>query len=88
MLKQQSLSWYHDSSPNTYRGFCRQCGSSLFWDARDGNGKISVSAGTLDSTQGLKTVGHIYMQEAGDYYEIDDGLPKFQTASHGELESS
>lgn len=86
MLAQQSLSWYHDKSPNTYRGFCRKCGASLFWDPRDASEKMAIAAGSLDSTEGLKTIGHIYVAEAGDYYEIVDGLPEYSHSSHGMLE--
>ena len=87
LINQQSLKWYHDQSPNTYRGFCGECGASLFWDARDENNKIAVSAGTLDTGQGLKTIGHVYVSEAGDYYEISDDLPQFECSNAGELES-
>ena len=88
LLKQKSLNWFHDASPDTYRGFCNVCGSSLFWDARSGNDKISVAAGTLDASHGLKTIGHVYVCEAGDYYEISDGLRQFEYSSQGELEST
>ena len=33
-------------------------------------------AGTLDSPTGLTAQGHIFAAEAGDYYHIDDELPK------------
>jgi len=85
MLSQQSLCWYHDESPNTYRGFCQTCGASLFWDPRDGSEKIAVAAGSLDKTEGLKTIGHIYTAEAGDYYEVLDGLPEYPYSSDGLL---
>jgi len=85
LLAQQSLSWYHDKSPNTFRGFCRKCGASLFWDPRDASEKMAISAGSLDSTEGLKTIGHIYVAEAGDYYEIVDGLPEYSHSSNGML---
>ena len=88
MISQQSLKWYHDHSPDTYRGFCEQCGASLFWDARDGNNKMAISAGTLDSGHGLKTIGHVYVSEAGSYYEIYDDLPRFEHSNAGELESN
>jgi hypothetical protein len=87
LTSQQGLKWYHDLSPDTYRGFCRECGASLFWDARDGNNKMAVSAGTLDAGQGLKTIGHVYVSEAGDYYEISDDLPQFERSNAGELEN-
>ena len=86
LLEQQTLEWYHDSSPDTWRGFCRRCGSSLFWDARDGRGKMAVSAGTLDDSRELKTIGHVFVSEAGHYYAINDGLPQFETGNGGALE--
>jgi hypothetical protein len=92
LLSQQSLKWYHDKSPNSYRGFCDECGASLFWYATDSNDlfsshKISVAAGTLDSGHGLKTIGHIYVSEAGEYYQIEDELPQFAASSNGKLEA-
>ena len=86
LVSQKSLQWYHDESPDTYRGFCNQCGSSLFWDAKDGRDRISIAAGTLDDSDDLKTIGHIFVSEAGSYYRIDDGLPQFETGSAGKLE--
>lgn len=88
ITSEKTLRWYHDRSPDTYRGFCDQCGASLFWDnAKDGRDKMAVSAGTLDASHGLKTIGHIYLSEAGDYYEISDDLPRFEYSSGGTLES-
>ncbi len=86
LVKQQTLQWYHDRSPDTWRGFCNRCGASLFWDARDGGGKMAVAAGSLDDGDELKTIGHVYVSEAGQYYEINDGLPQFETGSAGALE--
>lgn len=88
LLAQDTLRWYHDESPDTWRGFCERCGASLFWDMRDAAGKISVSAGSLDDSHGLKTVGHIFTAEAGSYYPIDDGLPSFAGGSQGAFDSN
>jgi hypothetical protein len=57
------------------RGFCSECGSSLFWDA-PGRPTVSIAAGTLDGTTGLRTTAHWYVSQAADYYELPaDGLP-------------
>jgi len=87
LVNQQTLQWYHDESPDTYRGFCNRCGASLFWDARDDRGKVAVSAGSLDDSGELKTIGHVYVSEAGKYYQINDELPRFETSNSGALES-
>lgn len=42
-----------------------------------------IMAGTLDGPTGLKTAAHIFVGDAGDYYEIDDDLPRFTSGDHG-----
>ncbi len=69
-----SLQWYQSSS-TARRGFCATCGGSLFWDPV-GEDRIAIMAGTLDLPTGLTSKGHIFTAEAGDYYPIEDGLPK------------
>ena len=65
-----------ESDTNARRGFCDACGSGLFWDA-PGRATISISAGSLDEPSGLETIGHVYVEQAADYYALpDDGLPK------------
>jgi hypothetical protein len=68
------VAWYQ-SSAKARRGFCATCGSNLFWDGPGQN--LSIFAGSLDGATGLKLVGHIYCSDKGDYYELDDDLPKF-----------
>jgi len=71
----ESLRWIDSPESVTHarRGFCSECGSSLFWDAPDRE-TISIAAGTLDEPTGLKTVAQIYTASAGDYYEVDDRI--------------
>ncbi|RUM97984.1 GFA family protein [Pseudaminobacter arsenicus] len=71
----ENVTWYH-SSAVARRGFCRVCGSALFWKL-DGLDTISVMAGAFDTPSGLKGECHIFVADKGDYYEIDDGLPQF-----------
>ncbi len=74
------LSWYR-SSDTASRGFCKGCGSSLFWRRHD-NDMISICAGTLDDPSGLEMICHIHGSAAGTYYTLDDGLPQID---QGEL---
>jgi hypothetical protein len=78
LLEQRGLRWIESprSDARARRGFCAECGSSLFWDTRE-RPTVSIAAGTLDDATGLKTTAHWYVSQAGDYYELpDDGLPR------------
>jgi len=68
------LRWYQ-SSPIARRGFCENCGASIFWSPEQGK-YLSVMAGTIDSPTGLKAEEHVFVADASDYYTIDDGLPQ------------
>jgi len=77
LTQDRGLRWFRSpgSDAGARRGFCVECGSSLFWDA-PGRATISIAAGTLDGRTGLRLAGHWYVSEASDYYELpDDGLP-------------
>jgi hypothetical protein len=66
-----------ESAARARRGFCGECGASLFWDAPDRE-TISIAAGVLDEPTGLRTTSQIYTEDAGDYYEIDPALESFR----------
>jgi hypothetical protein len=78
LLASDALRWIAspESESDARRGFCAECGSSLFWDA-PARETISIAAGALDEPTGLRTIGHVYVSQVGDYYELlDDGLPR------------
>jgi len=72
LTESRGLKWYR-SSDQARRGFCNQCGASLFWDG-EGRDYMAVAAGSLDDATGLETLRHIYVADKGAYYQIDDGL--------------
>lgn len=82
MIEDGSLHWYQ-SSEIAERGFCRVCGASIFFRPTHGR-HISIMAGVLDAPTGLNAREHIYMDDASDYYEINDGLPQF-AGNHEDL---
>ena len=69
-----TLRWYA-SSEKVRRGFCGECGASLFWDAV-GSAKIAIALGAFDGSTGSALHMHIFVAEKGDYYAIADGLPQ------------
>ena len=80
LMNDQTLKWYVAVS-GFRRGFCSECGSSLFFE-QDGGERVSIAAGTLDEPQGLKIAAHIFVSEAGDYYQIDPAVPMSQRGGH------
>lgn len=83
LTKTDGLGWYK-TSDIARRGFCKECGSSLFWEPfnLDATGII---AGSLDQPTHLKTMGHIFVGEKSDFYEITDKFPQFEKSSNGAL---
>jgi len=74
LVEDRGLGWFA-SSDVARRGFCRECGSSLFFERRD-TPRLSIMAGALDAPTGLALREHYFTAEAGDYYRIDDDLPR------------
>jgi hypothetical protein len=88
LVTQESLKWFRsvtDETPNVHRGFCSECGSSLFWDPRGSGTTIAVAAGSLDEPIGLRTLGHVWVSQKAGYYDITDGLPQFEQSHGGRL---
>lgn len=73
----QGLEWYR-SSDYAQRGFCKTCGSSLFYRMNTENG-VGIAAGCLDLPTGLKVAKHIFVKDKGDYYDITDDAPQIET---------
>lgn len=77
-----ALAWYQSSAVGR-RGFCRTCGSSLFWRG-EGSQEIEIAAGCLDQPTGLRTLRHAFVASKADYYEITDDLPQHPVNAPGE----
>jgi len=69
LVRDDGLRWYR-LSEKTDRGFCKECGTGLFWrPVRTEH--MAVMPGTLDQTGGIRTAGQIFCADKGDYYPID-----------------
>jgi hypothetical protein len=69
----ETLAWF-DPVDSVHYGFCRRCGSSLFWRTDGDPTKVCVAAGTLDQPTGLSTTTAWWVAEAGDYHDRQAGL--------------
>ena len=72
-----NLTWFA-ASPQAKRGFCSTCGSLLFWKEH-GSERTSIMAGSFDKPSRLQSGYHICVADKGDYYEIADGLPQYES---------
>ncbi|WP_120500313.1 GFA family protein [Roseovarius sp. EL26] len=80
--RDDGLRWYQ-SSDTAKRGFCDQCGSSLFWKP-EGQDRTAIAMGILEEPSGLHVESHVFVEGKGAYYEIEDGLPQHQQFSGAE----
>ncbi len=71
--KDVGLTWYA-SSDFAKRGFCRSCGSSLFY-RMNGEDGIGIAAGCLDLPTGMHIAQHIFVADKGDYYATPTDAP-------------
>jgi hypothetical protein len=75
---EDKIGWFK-SSDLARRGFCRECGSALFWHGEGIEAykdRISVGAGAIKGDPPLQLTQHIFVDDKGCYYEIADGLPQ------------
>ena len=77
-ITEDGLTWYR-SSGFAERGFCKVCGSVLFWRQIDSD-HIAITAGSLDGETGLAIKDHIFVGDKPDWYEITDGKPQYRAS--------
>ena len=76
----KNLKWFY-SSKNFKRGFCSNCGSSLFFQSQHSNSEIAVSTGSLNTRVPVK--GHIYYKDKKSNLTFSGNHKKFQKSSKG-----
>ncbi|NIB38412.1 GFA family protein [Pseudomaricurvus alkylphenolicus] len=69
------LSRYH-SSPEAYRLFCRQCGSSLA--VMEGEKVSFVFLGSVSQDPGVRPAEHIFVGSQAPWYDIADNLLQYK----------
>lgn len=69
---------FYESSPGEHKGFCSECGSSLFTKFDDNPDVLGFPLGTLDTDPKVKATRHIYVGSKAPWHEITDDLPQHQ----------
>jgi len=70
-----SVSTYH-SSETLERGFCSQCGASVF-SMRKVAGVMGITVGSLDDPSLFKPDMHFWVSSKQDWVTLSDGLPQY-----------
>ena len=78
-INKKTLKWYR-SSKIAKRGFCSNCGASIFYKLLKSE-NISIAAGMFHNPTKLKTRSNIYTKGRLDYYKLDSKIPKFNRNS-------
>jgi hypothetical protein len=66
----------HHSSPGLIRGFCQNCGTTLF-SQRPAAGVIGLTCGSLDEPDLFQPTEHIWTSRKQAWIRLDDGLPQY-----------
>jgi hypothetical protein len=68
--------WFH-STPDLQRGFCPECGATVF-TRRLSKGSVGVGSATLDDPSLFRPRMHIFTSSRQPWLALDDGLPQYE----------
>ena len=74
-LQQYQLAWYK-SSPDSSRGFCQGCGTTLFFQSKRWPGEIHIVRTALPAEIDLEPQAHSYWDTHVNWYDFKDSLPR------------
>ncbi|MDD9851122.1 MAG: GFA family protein [Gammaproteobacteria bacterium] len=75
----EALRWYASSSWGE-RGFCGECGGSLFWRQKGAAAGWLVCAAALPDNGALQLRQHIFIEDKPAYYDMADAAPRLTGA--------
>lgn len=72
------LQWYQSSAtpPLARRGFCRRCGSMLFFEGERWAGETHVARASVPGNIDREPRAHVYYDSHVAWLQVDDGLRK------------
>lgn len=66
-----------ESSEKVKRGFCKVCGSNLYYYNKDYPSHLDIPLSIIDGEPTLQPEYHIYVSSKPNWYEINDDLPQY-----------
>ena len=73
-IRDDELQWYQ-SSAEAERGFCRQCGTSLFFRSSKWPGELHVARALIEGDIDREPGGHSFYDSHVTWVSTDDDLP-------------
>ncbi|MEH6586718.1 MAG: GFA family protein [Halioglobus sp.] len=74
----KSLTW-HASSEQAERGFCNNCGSTLFFRSDRWPGEMHIARANIDGDIDREPAAHVFWDAHVDWLKFEDGLPRVET---------
>lgn len=68
-----ALQW-HESSPGARRGFCKVCGTSLFFESKKWPDETHIALGCIDEPHSFKPSAHANYDTRVSWMAVDEGL--------------
>jgi hypothetical protein len=69
-----ALVWFQ-SSAQAQRGFCRRCGTTLFFRSPRWPGELHITRANFDSPVDREPAAHVSWETRAEWFPFEDGLP-------------
>ena len=76
------LEWYR-STPHSRRGFCRRCGTTLFFSSELAAGEMHVTRASLPGDIDRSPQLHCFFDQHAAWASVGDGLPRIDSDAEG-----
>jgi len=67
------LNWY-ESSPGAQRGFCRQCGSTMFFRSKKWPGELHITLACINGVIDRRPQANVFFDKHVNWMPIDESL--------------
>ena len=72
----------YESSPGRYRGFCKDCGTSLTWEADINGAWLGLHISTFDQPEELPPSEHVFHGDSISWVDIGTDLPRYEGSKY------
>ena len=89
-VRQADVKWdgepdWYDSSPIAIRPYCRECGSSLGFQFKEGSENMDLTVASFDDPSGYKPKHHFGAESLHRAWINTEGLPEYKTSDYDVL---